>query len=494
MVHCSLVDASPTKLQCHSPLLPTETIVLANNEHGLLSFIIRHGLLDEAIEWGIREEDFATPIGRKVYGQMLYMKRSRGYKNAQMGPRTMEDQFPSFDLCDDPKMSLEAYCMKVRRERLLQINSSVAQELIDVKDDPVATASKCLSKLQQDVLSVGYGQQDDVSFTSALTRSIQEHDLRATGKDLSVCKWPWEPFNTASGGLEKDDYICFYGRPKSKKSWVLAEFIADVYRQGKTPLVYTKEMTADNIFKRVGACIEHLPYQEFRLGRLSKEERLRLEKLLDAADDLRKFGKEMICLDGKDTDKGDTIEWLAAKVHKYKPHVVFIDGLYLMSDSRGSKGQKDNFRVQNISRAARQMVLDTGVPLIATMQATRTAAAHKGANLDEIAYSDAIGQDVTAAIRVINEDFDDDLPKITMVVGGAREFNFPGCQIYGVPATNFEYIRELTQKEINKAKERDENRDEKEAGAAKKPKGLDKPGLKRKNDKAESANFFDGNH
>lgn len=464
---------------------------MSNKEHGLLSYIIRNGKLNEAIDLGLNEDDFSSDIAKKIFVHMLGMKRDPSYKGGQIGVQTARDEFPSFELCDDNTMSLEAYFKKVRREKLLQINAGVAQELIDTKEDPVVTASKCLNTLQNRVLSVGYGLQNDVGFTNAIARSIQEHDLRASGVDLSVAKWPWEPFNTASGGLEKDDYIVFYGRPKSKKSWVLAEFIADIYRQGKTPLIYTKEMTADNIFKRVGACVEHLPYQEFRMGRLNEGERARLKDLLDMADNIRKFQKEMICLDGKDTGSGDTIEWLTAKVQKYKPHVVFIDGLYLMSDNRGSRNQKDNFRVQNISRAARQMVLDTGVPLVATMQATRTAAAHKGANLDEIAYSDAIGQDVTAAIRVINEDFDDELPRITMVVGGSREYRFNGCQIYGVPATNFEYIRELSQKEVNKAKERDETRDEHEAGTAK---AVD-PNRARRNRNANSAadsNMHDG--
>jgi replicative DNA helicase len=370
-------------------------------------------------------------------------------------------------------MSLESYCIEVRKNRLLLRNASIARALIDTEDDPVKTAATCTNMLQQHVLSVGYGAKDDVSFADALQRAIIDHDLRKSGVDLSICKWPWEPFNTTSGGIEADDYIIFYGRPKSKKSWVLAEFIANVFNQNKTPLIYTKEMTADNIFKRVGACLQRLPYQEFRTGRLTDAERLRLTQLLDLAQDVRRYAKDMICLDGKDTDSGDTIDWLTSKIKRYKPDVAFIDGLYLMSDGRGSKNQKDNFRVQSISRAARQMVLDTGVPLVATMQATRSAAAHKGANLDEIAYSDAIAQDATAVIRVINEDPEDDAgdqnPKITMVVGGAREFQFHGCQIYGVPATNFEYIRNLTTKEINNSKQRDDSRDERSSGQPRRP-------------------------
>lgn len=462
-------------------------------EHALLSHIIRKKEFGKALDWGIGADDFRSNEGIAIFNRMLSIHRDRRNGGGNLGEYAVKQEFPSFIFCNDEGTPLELYCMKVRRQRHLMSNASIARALVDTEDDPIKTAATCTQLLQHKVLSVGYGAKDDVSFADALGRSVDDHDLRKSGVNLSICRWPWDPFNEAAGGgVEKDDYIVFYGRPKSKKSWVLAEFIANVFDQGKVPLIYTKEMTADNIFKRVGACLQRLPYQEFRTGRLTDEERARLAQLLDLARDVRRYAKDMVCLDGKDTDNGDTIEWLTAKVKRYQPDIVFIDGLYLMSDNRGGKGQKDNFRVQNISRAARQMVLDTGVPLVATMQATRSAATHKGANLDEIAYSDAIAQDVTAAIRVINEDpkedDDDRNPKITMVVGGAREFHFSGCQIYGVPATNFSYIRNLNSREITNAKSRDDRQDEKASGQGP-TKGPSKKDLNKMGRKGENLNF-----
>ena len=391
---------------------------------------------------------------------MLLMRRDPRMKGGVMGENVVKMRYPNFDFCDDPSMTLDAYCTVVRENRLNVEIQAIAREMATAGGEPTLAASKALEKLQRNVLAVGYGSQNDVNLSDAMLRAAQDHDLQADGLDMSVGKWPWEPFNDTSGGLQSDDYIVFYGRPKSKKSWVLAAFCASLYLQDKEVLIYTKEMTADNLLKRVGACIAGIPYQEFRTGRLSRAEREQLQTVVQATKELQR-AQNMVCLNGKDTNGSDTIEWLQAKVQKYKPQAVFIDGLYLMNDSRGSRNQKDNFRVQNISRAARQMVLDTGVPVIATMQATRAAAGHKSANLDEIAYSDAIAQDVTSAVRVINEEEED---KITLVVGGSREYRFSGCQIWGIPATNFTFIRSLNQKEIDKIKQRDERVDEKESG------------------------------
>jgi hypothetical protein len=137
-------------------------------------------------------------------------------------------------------------------------------------------------------------------------------------------------------------------------------------------------------------------------------------------------------------------------VDQLKPDILFVDGLYLLSDQR--KSTSDHTRVMNISRDLRQMVLSTHVPVIATMQANRKAAGHSDANLDEIAYSDALAQDATIAARVIA---DKASPTISIILAGSREFKLHGFRINAVPATDFSSHSELTEKDIEKAREAD---------------------------------------
>ena len=106
----------------------------------------------------------------------------------------------------------------------------------------------------------------------------------------------------------------------------------------------------------------------------------------------------------------------------------------------------------NISRDIRQMILEMKKPVISTIQANRKAAGHQRAELDEIAFSDAIGQDATLAARVINDKNSD---TISIVIGGSREFDLGGFKINGVPAVDFSFHSLLTAKEIEKAKEQD---------------------------------------
>lgn len=257
----------------------------------------------------------------------------------------------------------------------------------------------------------------------------------------------------------------------SMKSFVLTYHIAHAYLQGKKVLVYTKEMTDENMLLRISAFMAEVPYSELRGGILSREHR-------DAYFSLKQFVNEQFLatngandlriLCGSSAPGGaDTIQWFGSQIEEYKPDVAFIDGLYLMSDTSARKNAALHEKVLNISRAARALQLATKVPLIATMQANRKAAGHSNAEFDEIAYSDALGQDVTCAIRVINEKTG---PTIALVLAGAREFKLHGIRIQGEPCLPFHEMHPLTEKDIDQAKNQDVTKDEPEKVAKKRTK------------------------
>jgi len=437
----------------------------------LLSYIVKNGSLSEATgSWGIQERDFITDEGRDVFQGLVRAARDPRNKRGQLGVNAVKNLWPDFTICHDRGMTLEALCTSVRRNRHRLELQTVSREIINSSDDPLEAASHAVERLQRNVLAIGYGAQSDVSLVDAFERNLEDHDMRQAGVDTSVAKWPWDVFNEATGGVQDDDYIVFYGRPKSKKSWMLTFFIASMFLQGKTPLIYTKEMTADNLMRRITACLGEVNYQDYRHGRLTFEQREYMERIKNACRDLQRF-QDIIILDGKDSQGGDTVDWLQAKAEKYKPGIIFIDGMYLMKDARGGKGQKDNFRVQNISRDVRQMILNLKTPVVASLQANRAAAGNQQANLDEIAFSDSVGQDATAVLRVINEPRHPDYngkDVVSLIVGGSREWQFSGCRIYADCAEDFSYIEPLDEREVEKINEREARKDERASGASKK--------------------------
>lgn len=445
----------------------------------LISRIVRTGELSPAIEYGITSEDFPIAIEKSLWDTIVNYYSVVGNAGAVIGPNMLRTRFPQVELCDDFGMTVQALCTEVRKRRItleLKAAGDALLESLDHGQDPMLVMNDVQSRISH-LHGLGLSKNTDVTFGAALTRILNRHEALKQGVPLSKLSWPWEIMNEMTGGRQDDDYIIYYGRPKNMKSWVLAADIAHAFNCGAPALLYTKEMVPDNLYMRIAACVLGVPYQDFRMGRLQGLEERELYELRDFVHMMSHGGTEkLVCLSGADVpDGGDTMHWLRAKIDRYKPSVVYIDGVYLMSDG-SRKPTADWARVTTISRAARQLQLATKIPFICTVQANRGAAKHTRAELDEIAYADALGQDATVAFRVIAEHHQ---PTIALITGGSREFKLNGFRIGGIPATDFAYKEILNAEDVNQAKKNDKTEKDKEDPAdhsrerrARKPRGL----------------------
>jgi hypothetical protein len=436
----------------------------------LLARVVKKGTgeLTAVLDFGISTEDFTQQLARQLWEMLMGYYLQSHTRGAVFTAEMLELWFKDTLLTRDDMegMSTRALCFEVRRERIVTEGNAAIVRFSEEVSIPTCDPAVPLNELQRRVnslISLGTSGNTDVSLQKGLHNVQQKLALAKAGVDLSVVQWPWALLNNATFGVQPDDFVVFYGRPKSMKTWVLCFLIAWIFEQDKRVLVYTKEMTPDNLYMRAFACILRLAYNELReaasaqgrpLSLRDEQELNNLAAMIASEPDLR---ERIMVLSGRDVgDKGDTVSWLDSKIDKYRPDVMFVDGMYLLSDSR--KSASDHVRVMNISRDLRQLVLYRNTPVIATMQANRKAAGHNDANLDEIAYSDALAQDATIAARVIN---DKASPTISIVIGGSREFKLHGLRIHGVPAVNFGEHSALTEHDIEKAKELDVNEQEK---------------------------------
>lgn len=438
---------------------------MANFELQVASRLIREGksALQIILDFGIGFDDFRSSEGKGMFSHLLAYYNDPTSSGSIPGANAARILFPNFELCDDVSMTTTKLCEELRRVRQVLEAREVASSLAEMSElDPMKALSDAQARITQ-LIELGANRSTDVPIENAIDEILYNYELAEAGIDQSIMPWPWPLLQSETMGIQHDDYIVFYGRPKSKKSWVLAFLIAWAYEQGKNVLVYTKEMTPINILRRVAACLARIPYREFRQGKLSMAERDTVFSLREHIHEM-KASQRLIVLSAKDVSSGgDTVPWLRSKIEKHRPHIQFVDGLYLMSPSDGRKNSSREERMTGVSRQYRQLILDTGVPGIATLQANRKAAGHNNAELDEIAYSDAIGQDATIAARVIAEKTAN---TIAIAVGGSREFELPGIRIGGIPAIDFWEKGPMSEKDMNKAKEQDAT-DESANGSAK---------------------------
>ena len=430
---------------------------MATNECRLLSRIIQTGAMQEVIDYGITEEDFNTSQTKAIWGHLYGYFKSMSTKGSVPPPDLFQQMYSHFEFVDAPTMTTDSLCFEVRKTRLtLTLKAAAEEAALSADEDPI-TAATAIRQTADSILAYGNNKSGDIFMTNQFSQLIKNYEMQESGQIQPVMHWPWQPLDEEVGGVSEEDYILFWGRPKSKKTFCLTYVMADaVMNQRLRVLCYTKEMTPNNMLLRTAAFMGQLPYRETRLAKLSPYDKATLcrlnENLIEAAR-ASNGRNELIILSGKDGEGRDGAIWLASKIKEYKPDVCFVDGLYLLNDDRGSKRTADWQRVMHISRDIRQMILETHVPVVATMQASRGAAKNQDAELDEIAYSDAVGQDITQGFRVVNEKHS---PTIALIAGGSREYQLHGIRIGGVPCQDFSFKEIMTEREIARTKESDE--------------------------------------
>jgi hypothetical protein len=431
-----------------------------SHQLALCARVVKTGQIAPVLNYGITLDDFTQLEAKNFWGILLGYHNSDRTRGAILGEGTLQSWFKELVLYDMPGMTTEALCYEVRRARVVAESNAILTRYTQEVSVPLVDPAPALARIHNEIthlISLGTQSNTDIGMSQGITNVLNRIGLAQSGVDLSKLKWPWDPLQSATFGLQPDDYVIFYGRPKSMKTWVLCFLISWAFDQQKKIIVYTKEMTPDNIYMRTLACLLRFAYDDLREataagGKMLSDEAMeaifRVQNTIQTSPDWMDL---LTVLSGRDVASGgDTVSWLDSKVDKYRPSVAFIDGLYLLSDTR--KATSDHVRVMNISRDVRSMVLYRGVPVIASMQANRKAAGHNDANLDEIAYSDALAQDATIAARVIN---DKASPTISLVIGGSREFKLHGIRINAVPAVDFSFHSILTEKDIEKAKQAD---------------------------------------
>lgn len=440
----------------------------------MLSRIMSTGCLKAVLDLGIDSTDFLTPQYRAMWD--IILEESNGTFCSQtggvIGPNLAKQKFPHFEFVDDQHASLGQICTTLRKARVTKELETLAKGInnrcVVSPEDAIAEARKRLDDLEA-LVSL---RTPHLSLLDGVHRTLQRHDDIAAGKAVGKVTWPWPSLQRATLGLQSDDYFCIYGRPKSKKTFVLSKCIAHAYLQGYNNerglrvLVYTKEMTPENMVLRIFAHLSGSAYDELRGGRLTAAQRDILTSWPQFIQEHNAmYGADLRILNGKDVGRGkkDTVAWLVREAEIFRADLVVIDGYYLMSSGLSSKNASSVDHLQQLSRDGRQAQLDMGIPWLFTWQANREASKSGNADLIELYGSDALSQDVTGGMRVVNEKGTN---TVALLMAGAREFSLEGLRIGGVPCTDFEEKEVLESAEIAATKKADDEEAEEDRVAS----------------------------
>jgi replicative DNA helicase len=216
----------------------------------------------------------------------------------------------------------------------------------------------------------------------------------------NVGQFGWPYMDKATGGLMPGDVVTFIGRPAAGKTWKILYTAMHNWRKGKRVLVVSMEMAPLPVVQRLIAMYAHTNISQLKVGGYSTHTFTKFKASLMG---LVQENDGFYIVDGNLAASVDDIYSLAQQL---KCDQVYIDGAYLL--------RHKNPRLDRYTRVAENIELikkDTSeaeIPTVASYQFSRTATKNKkkgeAGDLDDIGYSDAIGQISTIALGLFQDD------------------------------------------------------------------------------------------
>jgi replicative DNA helicase len=169
--------------------------------------------------------------------------------------------------------------------------------------------------------------------------------------------------NYLPAGIMPGQLGVFLAYPGIGKSWLSLYFAVQAWKQGKSPMVVSLEMSETEVRNRVFAIMGEGLWSHRKLSSGQVE-----------IDDLKRWhkthleGKPEFHIISNDSGGEVTPSVLRGKLDQYKPDFVIVDYLQLMSPNQ--KSDNETVRMKNLSRELKLMAISEEVPIIAISSAT----------------------------------------------------------------------------------------------------------------------------
>jgi replicative DNA helicase len=169
--------------------------------------------------------------------------------------------------------------------------------------------------------------------------------------------------NYLPAGIMPGQLGVFLAYPGIGKSWMALYFAVQAWKQGKSPMIISLEMSETEVRNRVFAIMGEGLWSHRKLSNGEVE-----------IDMLRKWhankvaGRPEFHIISNDSGGEVTPSVIRGKIDQYKPDFVVVDYLQLMSPNQ--RADNETVKMKNLSRELKLMSISEEVPIIAISSAT----------------------------------------------------------------------------------------------------------------------------
>jgi len=459
---------------------------MAHPEIELVSKIVEESDFSEVVKRGLNPGWFKTEEGKLVFKWLWANYHDPKHRGMVPDRVSLSRKFPNFDYCpgSNPITYLISELREIRTRSALR---ELAEDVLDGLDDPGEDAISLVSEFSSKFRDLATTADDDegILLSNSADEMKQEYETKEACGGITGIPYPWGPLNKATGGMQPEEWIVIYGRPKNMKTWMLCVIAAEAYINKRRVLVYSKEMSRIQMRRRIVAILVCLDYDRLKSGALDEYEKEDYYEFLDnvGINEEQTRGKgghqpAMFFFSDKGRKTPASVDTLIAKAEKFRPDIICVDGFYLMHDPNVSPKSAPHVKIYSISRGMKEAAQYLEIPIVGSCQANRGGAGKYTEELDDVAGGDAIGQDADLLLRVYRGPHPTGPgAAVAVTLPGIREAAISPFLINAMPATNFSLLQKslrmgafLKDKARMEAAEMGEESETKSSGPTKKKK------------------------
>lgn len=215
----------------------------------------------------------------------------------------------------------------------------------------------------------------------------------------------WRDLDMMTGGWQKSDLIIVAARPSMGKTAFMLNMVENcVIEQQKPALIFSLEMSREQLVQRIISSMAGVSMQDMRTGFLSK---LHHEKVIKASEILNRAPLYIEDQSGVSPSRMKIVAQQIAMQTAGQLELIAVDYLQLMGVERGMDLSEGNYKTSYISQSLKGLAKDLKVPVVALSQLSRAVEARpdKKPMLSDLRDSGSIEQDADIVTFLFREEY-----------------------------------------------------------------------------------------
>jgi replicative DNA helicase len=387
----------------------------ANNEERLLSKAVRDRNIKPLLECGVQEDWFFNDLNRQVWRFIL--KHTEKYGEVPTAV-TVKDNFPTYTLLaveDNIEYLVDQLIEFRRRQKTIDVILE-AQHAVAAQDHN--TALQTMVQAAQVLMNEGVRDSNDENLSVDPMQRYDEYtSIKTRPNGLLGLSTGFPTIDKITSGVMKQQLWTIAAPAKTGKSVLAMQMAIKAQDENQRVMFQSFEMTAREMKTRYDAMRAHISHKRYIEGALTpSEEQSLLDHLGTARDDFWM----------PDTVASRTITGLAAKVEKYNPDILFVDGMYLMFDEETGETESER-SLRSLTRAMKRVAQRYDIPVVVSTQTLRSKMRGGKVTADSIGYTSSFLQDSDIVLVLQRQDEEDD---------SSRSLSVAASRISGMGSTD----------------------------------------------------------